>query len=122
MKKTQGKWTTEEDNYLREHLATQPVVEIAENLGRSIGSVYFRVHYCDMKAALGIRKSQTWSRAELNWLRQNFPNTPNRDIAAYLGRTMDSIQAKARKMRLGKSLDYYQKLAWEGIPSWRKGP
>ena len=54
-------WTQADDDYLREHLSTDDVEDIAEALGRSVNAIYIR------RGALGLASLRIRHRVAQPW-------------------------------------------------------
>jgi len=51
-----------------------------------------------------------WSKSEVALLRKLFPNNPTAQIAARLGRSLDTVKKKASRMGLKKTKKYLKSL------------
>lgn len=57
---------------------------------------------------------RTWTNSEIDYLKENYPDTLNPELSAALGRSIPSIQGMARKYGLKKSqkvIDHVQRMA-----------
>lgn len=48
-----------------------------------------------------------WTEEEVKYLKENYESIPRAEIAQYLGRTLNSVQIKARKLGMKKLSPYY---------------
>lgn len=67
-----------------------------------------------------------WGEVQTSWLEVLYPDTPNPEIAAFLGRSVSSIQQKARQLGLEKAPAFYARPEntgrfQEGHVSWNCG-
>ncbi len=75
---------------------------------------------------MAIRKGlRDWTSTQDSWLRELYPNTPNRAIATLMGRTYPSIKNRATILGLQKSPDYMETekpgCFQKGQRSWNTG-
>lgn len=90
------KWVHPEDEYLRQHL-DQGYDQLAEALGRTRSSVKHRV------GSLGLlrpARPRPFTEEEDRWLMENFESLPIGQVARHLGRHVESIRQRARRMEL----------------------
>lgn len=95
MKQQRKRWTAEEDQYLRDNINKKSPKELAEELNKSVNSVYTRAK------ALDIRKPayRKWTEQEDEYLISKYGTCELEKIARYLKRDVKSI---ARRLdRLG---------------------
>lgn len=78
-------WTREEDNFLRENLATLEHEGVAAALGRTVIGVRSR---CDVK---GLYTRRYWTDAELKFLKENYPIHGPNYVAEHLDRSRQSV-------------------------------
>jgi hypothetical protein len=90
------KWTKEEDYYLIKNYHKHTVDEIALHLNRSKQSVTWKAHH------LRVNKVKRWGADEIQYLKDKYSNTINREIAEKLGRNRTGIIAKATELGLKK--------------------
>jgi len=83
--------------------------DLVVEFGRSVLGIIGKARGLGLKkdCAGGYRWQQSlnpmpWSTEETNLLRRLFPTTPNEEIAERIGRSLDAIANKARKMGLRK--------------------
>lgn len=115
---TRRRWTSAEDQYVRDHYDREPAEKIAAELGRSADSIWIRAKL------LGIGKREefhaVWTSADLEDVRRNYGTESPASIAKRLGRTTSAVsqQAKVLGVVSRKALvtaatvhDYFSKVA-----------
>jgi hypothetical protein len=91
-----SRWTTAEDDYLREHYLTQSHPELAQSLGRTVNAIR---HRC---ALLGCCTVEKWTLADVealkHWYKTHPSGTPLEldKLAHSLGRLKSNVARKAR--------------------------
>lgn len=89
-------WSEEEEALLRESIGRKSYKEIAEELGRTEGSVCSKIRQLRLS---GFNYSE-WDRRDLCYLRRNFSKMSLSKLSKRLGRTVHSIQKKAYRLGL----------------------
>lgn len=92
-------WTEEDDMYIRSRYTytIESLRELGRHFGVSENSIRQRL------TRLGIlRQSVRWSASELQYLEENYDKYPNRVLAKKLHKSVNSITAKARRLRVKK--------------------
>lgn len=110
-------WTQEETERLRRLYGTMSMADIADKLGRSLGSVRGKVQTSGMKAenkmlvdshgrnAIYVRGSNPaifWSAQMIADLKRLYPFTKNGDLMEYFGVSRSTLIHKAREYNLRK--------------------
>jgi hypothetical protein len=129
-------WTEEEDEFLRLHYVQLSQRAMAIRLSRTKGEIQHRLEVLDLKLtteqkamkkqAAGFKllqfnednRQDLYTEAEIEYLKQNYGNTSNRDLALKLGRNIESIIKKARDFGLKKSAVHIQKVYQVIIPAY----
>ena len=86
-----GRWTPEEDDYLRERISTEPMKTIAKGLGRTLDAVKNRA------CVLGVKRGRTikpWTEEEMAFIRANYSAMQAPELAEKLGRSVISVKAR----------------------------
>ncbi len=87
-------WTDAEDVFLKEHIFIWPVKKIAKEFNRSISSVKARAW---KKRWL---KQNLWTKQESSQLRYLLSRYSYKEISAKLGRSIESVKRKRKRMGL----------------------
>jgi len=109
MKKTQRRWTEEEDNLLKEFAGILATKEIACQLDRSVFSVKMRAYLLRISLAFARSANQRWTVKEDALLRGLAGILETKEIMCRLNRSYDSVSSRA--YALGISLSYANR-AW----------
>ena len=94
MKQQRKRWTTEEDQYLRDNVNTKSAKEIAEELDKSVNSIYTRIKLLDLKKP-AYRK---WTEKEDEYLLNKYGTRELAKIASYLKRDVDSVVRRLERI------------------------
>ena len=125
------RWTPAEDAVIRDLYGKVPVKQIAEQLGRSYGSVVERAN------RIGYRTRAHYTPAEIALIRAEYPNTPTKVLAAKIGKPWRAVEQWAKNNGICKS-DAYRASLWsrqaerlmatgretrfeKGLTPWNKG-
>ena len=96
-----GRWTKDEDEYLRERISTESLKRIAEGLGRTVSAVK------DRARVLGLRRGRTikhWTDEDTAFLEASYPAMSVQQIAEKLGRSILSVKGRIVRLGLGGGL------------------
>lgn len=113
-----GEWTAEDLQMLREKYPTTPVEELAEQMGRSCGSLRQKAyllgiyrgasrHLAEQRAADGSTEKlpryghatfKKWTLEDITLLREQVHKVPIEALAKRMGRTYESVRNKAYRM------------------------
>jgi len=90
-------WSICELQYLIDHYKAHGPTAVAKAMGRDVNSV------SGMAGVLGIRRDREpeYNEDEVNFLRKNWGKMTVKAIAQKLGRSVDSVEKKAKKFKLG---------------------
>lgn len=90
-------WSICELQYLIDHYKTCGPTAVAKAMGRDVNSV------SGMAGVFGIRRDREaeYSEDEVNFLRKNWGKMTVKAIARKLGRSVGSVEKKAKKLKLG---------------------
>ena len=91
-------WTSEEEQYIRDHWKTQSDAEMAEALKRMEGAV------CTKRRELRCSTKNTWTPEEEQYLEDHWGTISIPGIAKKLGRTVHAVKVRATRMGLGEML------------------
>lgn len=125
------RWTSAEDAVIRDLYGKVPVKQIAEQLGRSYGSLVERAN------RIGYRTRAHYTPAEIALIRAEYPNTPTKVLAEKLGKPWRAVEQWAQNNGICKS-DEYRTALWskqaerlmatgqetrfeKGLTPWNKG-
>lgn len=97
-------WTQSENEYLRLNYPTRPTDEVAQELGRTVFSVYKQAEYLGVKVAF--YHPDQYTSDDLDLLREIYALTPHNEIVQLLGRTEGSIKKMASHLGLRKLFRY----------------
>lgn len=90
-------WTAKELAWLKANWTTVSSVDAAKHLQRTVGS-------CAAKAKrLGLYRGETWTPAEIDFLRLTYPDNKNKRIATVLRRKPPEIRKFAESIGLEKA-------------------
>jgi len=99
-------WTTEEEEFLKKHIAIWPIEKIAQKFGRTANAVQRRAwdnHFTKNCRNKHYTQDKFWTRQETRQLEYFLgQRLKMKDIAAKLGRSTKSVKAKAKRLRLKK--------------------
>lgn len=89
-------WTKDEMKFLKENYGKMPFAQMAEEMGRSIGSISGKAFWMKLSTKKGgnakVRKA--WTEEEIKYLKENYGKKSNKQLAKKLGRTFYSITSK----------------------------
>ena len=125
------RWTPDEDAVIRQLYGKVPVKQIAEQLGRSYGSLVVRAN------RIGYRTRSYYTMDEIRLIVAEYPNTPTKILAAKLGKPWRRVEQWAKNNGICKS-DEYRAALWskqverlmatggatrfeKGLTPWNKG-
>lgn len=92
------RWTSEEEQYIRDHWKTQSDAEMATALKRMEGAVRAR------RRELRCSPQKTWTPEEERYLEDHWGTVSIPGIAKKLGRTVHAVKVRAVRMGLGGML------------------
>lgn len=92
------RWTSEEEQYIRDHWKTQSDAEMAAALKRMEGAVRAR------RRELRCSPQKTWTPEEERYLEDHWGTVSIPGIAKKLGRTVHAVKVRAVRMGLGGML------------------
>ena len=93
------RWTSEEEQYIRDHWKTQSDAEMATALKRMEGAVRNR------RRELRCSPQKTWTPEEERYLEDHWGTVSIPGIAKKLERTVSAIKVRAERLGLGGVLD-----------------
>lgn len=101
-------WTAKEIIWLHQNSTCMTIAEISAHLNRSDGAVrvMLRENGFEYKRIIENAKRTTdkqWILEELDWLSMHYSEKGLNDSAAYLGRTVSSVESFCRKMGIRKN-------------------
>ncbi len=102
-------WTIPEEEALTALHPTYSNQDLAARLGRSHWAVVNRSRSLQLTRDQGDRHGRrrdggrTWSSDEIELLRTLYPSLPCEDVAERLGRSLDGVKMKARRLKLRRS-------------------
>ena len=129
-------WTESEDDFLRLHYVQLSQREMAIRLSRTKSEIEKRLQFLDLKLtaeqkalkkqAAGYKVAQfnednrqdLYSEQDIEYLKQNYANASNRELALKLGRSVEGILKKALDLDLKKSSTHIQKSYQFIIPAY----
>ena len=91
-------WTSEEEQYIRDHWKTQSDAEMAAALQRMEGAV------CTKRRELRCSPKNTWTPEEEQYLEDHWGTVSIPGIAKKLGRTVHAVKVRVARMGLGGML------------------
>lgn len=92
-------WTEEEIQFLKDNIKTMSYAEMAEHLGRTVGSVKNKADKTK------IFKGRFWTDEEVAFLEDNVGLKTFTFIAEKLGRTVPAVHNKACELGIGRPLE-----------------
>ncbi|MFA6185997.1 MAG: hypothetical protein WC770_02130 [Phycisphaerae bacterium] len=98
-------WTIEEDTFIEEHIAKWPIEKIAEKLGKTFNAIQRRAwkkHFTRNCPNKHHTQEKFWTNQELKQLEHWHGKLSKKAIAAKLGRSVQSVKAKAKHIGLRK--------------------
>lgn len=99
-KKSQGKWTDEEREYLRLNWGKKGSLICGELTGHSRAAVRQKAKEFGLTRTTGARS--LWKDEEIRYLKENYADTTIKDMAFSLSRTQSSIANEMKKLGLRK--------------------
>jgi hypothetical protein len=129
-------WTETEDDFLRIHYVQLSQRDIAMRLSRTKGEIQHRLEFLDLKltqeqkllkkqaAAYKLlqfnedNRQDLYTKAEIEYLKQNYANSSNRELALKLGRSIEAILKKAIDLGLKKSAVQILKVNQVIVPAY----
>lgn len=93
------RWTSEEEQYIRDHWKTQSDAEMATALKRMEGAVRAK------RRELRYSSQKTWTPEEERYLEDHWGTVSIPGIAKKLERTVSAIKVRAERLGLGGVLD-----------------
>lgn len=93
------RWTSEEEQYIRDHWKTQSDAEMATALKRMEGAVRAK------RRELRCSPQKTWTPEEERYLEDHWGTVSIPGIAKKLERTVSAIKVRAERLGLGGVLD-----------------
>ena len=94
----QVSWTKSETKFLKESFGKYPIAEIAEELGRSVGSVSGKASGLRLKK-IRSNKYKTWTDDEIKYLSDNHNVKSPKALAVHLKRSKNSVLSKLRELK-----------------------
>ncbi|MEM7515832.1 MAG: hypothetical protein AAF368_02765, partial [Planctomycetota bacterium] len=119
-----GRWSSEEVADLKKLYGTRTDEDLALIFGRSVREIKERAQrYCLAKDKAFIRRitgetttrMPRWDQAEIDKLRELYPDHANLDIAKMLNRTVKSIVSKAHNLGLKKDDERLRAMGRENV-------
>lgn len=108
-------WTKDEEQYLIDNYNKYGYKEIARHLNRTEGSVIGKFHRLRQISDDMVAPNH-WSKAEENYLIDNYRFKRNDDLAKELGRTVRAVSEKANRIGLRKaSMNPKRKKSWDRV-------
>lgn len=102
-------WTNREEQLLRKLwpvTKTRDLLPLFQN--RTTAAISSRAKVLGVLKEIGAHKE--WSRAEIHLLRKIYPDKSTKMVARMLGRTVESVNGRAVKLKLHKSAEYMASL------------
>lgn len=98
---TMRKWTEKDSEYIRENYKEKTDKELADELGKSRQSV------CERRLRMGLNKrkggeKRKWTEKEKQYVRENYKEKTDKELAEEINRTINSICQQRLKMGLKK--------------------
>lgn len=90
-----ARWTSEEDELLRQHYMRYGAVYVARLLGRSPEAVWAHAQYIGLKG-----RGRRWTAAEIRTVKKHYGRMPSGELARLLGRPRRAMTAKAHDLGL----------------------
>jgi DNA-binding CsgD family transcriptional regulator len=94
----QVSWTKDETKFLKESFGKYPIAEIAEELGRSVGSVSGKASGLRLKKSRS-NKYKSWTEDEIKYLSDNCDTKSPKALAVHLKRSKNSVLSKIRELK-----------------------
>jgi len=104
------KWSKTEEAYLRDNFDNLTLDELSTNLGRGRRGTQTKLY------SLGLRNftAKRWTKEDEELLLELYPTKGVKYVAKKLGRTLDSVSGKCRKLKISKQ-HKWQKLDHEYV-------
>lgn len=100
---TRRPWSSREEVFLRRNHARLTAVEIGRRLKRSEQSV--RAHM--RKLGLTGPGGRDWTEEEIDYLKKHYHTATSRELADELGRTIPSVELKAKRLKIPRRTVVY---------------
>jgi len=95
------RWKKDELDFLKEEYENLGAAKIGRKLNRSKASVQGKARSLGLRTDVaGGGSAERWDSDEVEYLRENYSDTPVKEIAEKLGRSRDSVYGKARSLGL----------------------
>ncbi len=129
-------WTEDEDEFLRLHYVQLSQRAMAMRLSRTKGEIQHRLEFLDLKLTTeekALKKQSAgykvahfnednrqdlYSEENIEYLKQNYANASNRELALKLGRSIQAILKKAIELGLKKSAAQILKVNQVLVPAY----
>lgn len=95
----QVSWTKSETKFLKESFGKYPIAEIAEELGRSVGSVSGKASGLCLRSKRRSNKYKSWTEDEIKYLSDNCDIKSPKALAVHLKRSKNSVLSKLRELK-----------------------
>lgn len=98
-------WTIEDDTFIKEHIAKWPIEKIAEKLNKTPITIQRRAwkkHFTSNLPTKHHTQQRFWTKQEIRQLEYFLGKCSKEDIAAKFGRSLQSVNAKAKHLGLKK--------------------
>lgn len=106
------KWTREETQWIRDNRESKTIAEMCEHFGCAISTLYRKFRKMRLK---GCRRTASQLRDDqLEWLRANYADLQNEEIARRLGISESTMHRIARREGLAKSAEYVKAFSERG--------
>ena len=105
-------WTAEDEAFLKKHIAQWPIEEIAKKLSKkptAVQRMAWKKHFTRNCRNQRHTELQFWTKQEIGQLEYLLEKHSRKDIAAKLGRSLQSVAAKAKHLGLKKPLTWTTK-------------
>lgn len=96
------RWTEEEIEFLKENYEKEKPEKIAEELSRSLSSVYCKAQSLNLSSKR-CGYGRKWTSEEEKYLKENYSELPPQKIADELDRSLNSVYGKAKNLDLKSS-------------------
>ena len=97
-------YTQEEVDFLIKNYQKMTIQEIADELGRTYGSVFRKAQ--DLYLSKNGCINNVWSDNEINFIKENYKEMTNKEMAEHINRTSKSIEVKLSKLGLKRDSIY----------------
>ena len=97
---TAGRWSVEDEEYLKANYRRNPTSRICAHLGRSIQSVHSTAHILRMTRRVRFDPRRTWTAQEDEHLKSSYGAMRPSMIARALGRSVESVYHRAEDLGL----------------------